>query len=85
MEREEGNYLFSLTNTLYQEIEAIKSVNDIPSEMNKNLEKREIERERERERERINTSQVDISNITTTTMIHTFRTYFVFPHTIYFV
>ena len=47
------------------------------------LYKREIERERERER--INCSQVDISNRTTTTMIHTFRTYSVFPHTIYFV
>ena len=81
MEREEGNNSSSLTNTLYQEIEAIKSVNDISSEMNKNY-----RREREREmRERINCSQVDISNITTTTMIHTFRTYSVFPHTIYFV
>ena len=74
MESGEGNNSFPLTNTLYQEIEAIKSVSDTPpSKMQKNT-KRE-----NRERESLNCSQVNISNITTTPMIHTFRSYFCFP------
>ena len=51
MERGEGNNLSTLANTLYQEIEAIKSVNDTPSEIWKNSKREERERERERERE----------------------------------
>jgi hypothetical protein len=49
LERVEGNNSSPLTNTLYQEIEAIKSVNDTPSKIEQKIIKRERERERERE------------------------------------
>ena len=52
MERGEGNNSSLLTNTLYQEIEAIKSVNDTRSKIRKNYEKRGYSGERERKRER---------------------------------